>query len=228
MTSGSRLPCRKSVLNTKTLGTSVPLNLVLSPVPIRRSRAFLYCFGSKLVCQFLQTFLDLLKIRFELLVYFLNKMKWKVPPRIKIHEALGAIGDKRIEVSGDTAKIYSSSGGKFYTVTYDATAHALMVNDNGSYWKGYLGYPAIAYLMMIGKIYYTQEQTTAFVGIAWKDINTKFKNDFDKTLTYIHNAQEERGIDVVGLEKEIDLIFTHVSNNLPSMLGKKTKPPGGY
>ncbi len=45
---GSRSPCRppppklrrtsKSVLNPKILGTSVPLNLALSPVPIRRSR----------------------------------------------------------------------------------------------------------------------------------------------------------------------------------------------
>ena len=155
-------------------------------------------------------------------------IKWNVPPRIKIHEALGAIGDKRIEVNGDTAKVHSSSGNKFYTVLYDPISHSLMVNDNGSYWKGYLGYPAIAYLMLIGKIHYTQEQADAFANIAWKDINTKFKNDFDKTLKYIHDTQKKKEIDTIRLEEEIDKIFKHVSENLPSILGKKTKPPEGY
>ena len=155
-------------------------------------------------------------------------MKWKMPPRIKIHEALGAIGDKRIEVDGDTAKVYSSSGNKFYTVSYDPLGHSLMVNDNGSYWKGYLGYPAIAYLMLIGKIHYTQEQADAFSGIAWKDINTKFKNDFDKTLEYIHGLQKEKGINTVKLEEEIDEIYTQISEELPLIFGKKVKPPKGY
>lgn len=155
-------------------------------------------------------------------------MKWKVPPRIKIHEALGAIGDQRIEVDGNTAKVYSSSGNKFYTVTYDPDSHSLMVNDNGSYWKGYLGYPAIAYLMLIGKFSHTQEQADAFKNIAWKNINTKFKNDFNKTLDYIHELQTQKGVDVNKLESKIDAIYSEVSDNLPSILGKKMKPPEGY
>ena len=51
VTTGSRSPCRKSVLNPKILGTSVPLNLVFSPVPIRRSRAIFYTsdYGNRLM-----------------------------------------------------------------------------------------------------------------------------------------------------------------------------------
>lgn len=155
-------------------------------------------------------------------------MKWKVPPRIKIHEALGAIGDKRVEINGNTAKVHSSSGNKFYTVQYGSEKHTIMSNDNGSYWKGYLGYPAISFLMLIGKVPYMEEQAKALAGIHWKDINTKFKNDFNKTLAYIHDVQKKKEINVEELEKEIDEIFTHLSKNLPSILGKKMKPPEGY
>ena len=35
------------------------------------------------------------------------------------------------------------------------------------------------------------------------------------------------GVGIVG-EKEIDKIFTQVSKSIPSMLGKKIKPPEGY
>jgi len=46
-------------------------------------------------------------------------MKWKHPPIIKIYEALGSVADGRVEVSGNTAKVFSSSGNKFYVVSYD-------------------------------------------------------------------------------------------------------------
>lgn len=45
---------------------------------------------------------------------------WLQPPIIKVYEALGALADDRIKVKGNTAKVYSSSGNKFYTVTYDS------------------------------------------------------------------------------------------------------------
>ena len=70
-------------------------------------------------------------------------MKWEHPPIIKIYEALGAVADNRVELSENTAKVFSSSGNKFYDVSYDRDSNSIMTNDNGSYWKGYLGYPAI-------------------------------------------------------------------------------------
>jgi hypothetical protein len=74
-------------------------------------------------------------------------MKWKTPPDTKIYEALGTVADGRVKVEGNTAKVFSSSGNKHYDVEYDPKASAIMANDNGSYWNGYLGYPAIAFLM---------------------------------------------------------------------------------
>ena len=153
-------------------------------------------------------------------------MKWKQPPVIKIYEALGAVADGRVEVSGDTAKVFSSTGNKFYDVVYDSVERAIMTNDNGSYWKGYLGYPAIAYLMKIGVLSYDAKVAGLLKDIAWKDINQKFKNDFDKTLKYIllSKSEEEKKTlanFVSKVEKEIK------SLNL-SYLGKKVLPPKGY
>jgi hypothetical protein len=153
-------------------------------------------------------------------------MKWKEPPIIKIYEALGAVADGRIEMNGDTAKVFSSSCNKYYDVTYDASASAIMTNDNGSYWKAYLGYPAIAYLLKTGVLPYQAEYGELLKGIAWKDINQKFKNDFDKTLAHILEplTVEQRE----GLESYTASLLQKILALDLNLLGKKQLPPGGY
>ncbi len=153
-------------------------------------------------------------------------MKWEHPPIIKIYEALGSIADGRIQITGTTAKVFSSSGNKFYTVKYDAVSHAVMVNDNGSFYKGYLGYPALAYLMLTGELVYQPSIAQKLKGIAWKDINQKFNNNFDKTLEFIMSKQsvEDRQKIVEGVDK-IDAQLKIKSYNL---LGEKVQPPEGY
>ena len=100
-------------------------------------------------------------------------MQWKIPPLIKIYEALGCIGDKRLEIKENLGKVYSSSRGKFYSINYDKNSNSIMCNDNGSYYIGYLGYPAIAYLMKIGELGFSEKYAESLKGIHWKDLNTK-------------------------------------------------------
>ncbi len=119
-------------------------------------------------------------------------MKWKHPPIIKIYEAIGAVADGRVEVAGNTAKVYSSSGNKYYDVVYAPVEQAIMTDDNGSYWKGYLGYPAIAFLVKIGMLSCDEKVGELLKNIVWEDINQKFKNDFDKTLEYILFSKSEK------------------------------------
>lgn len=153
-------------------------------------------------------------------------MHWKHPPIIKIYEALGAVADERVVVSGSTAKVYSSSGNKFYTVTYDPDKQAIMANDNGSYWKGYLGYSAIAFLLQIGVLELRPELAELLKGIAWKDINTKFKNDFAKTLGEIESKLETTDRESLAkYAKELDEKIAAIGL---SLLGKKVLPPAGY
>lgn len=152
-------------------------------------------------------------------------MIWKLPPSIKIYEALGSVADGRIELTDDGAKVYSSSRKKFYTVTYDKEKNAIMANDNGSFWQGYLGYPAIAYLMLVGEIKYEPKIAEALKDIAWKEVNSKFKNDYEKTIAYVQRLAEERGVTVKSLVAAVDDIAQQLADLKLKPLGAKQKPP---
>ena len=153
---------------------------------------------------------------------------WKIPPKIKIYEALGSLADGRIHIEGNIAKIYSSSGNKFYTVTYDPDTKAIMANDNGSYWQGYLGYPSIAYLLSVGIIPYSLEVSEWLKDIKWKDINTKLKNDWSETEQCVQRIVADRGGTIEKLNIEIDRIFRQITETKYALLGSKTRPPSGY
>jgi len=162
-------------------------------------------------------------------------MLWGKPPMIKIYEALGAVADGRVEIipmaevkppPWEGAKVWSSSRNKFYEITYDPAENAIMANDNGSYWKGYLGYPAIAYLMIIGTLSYEDEIGELLKGIAWKDINTKFKNDFDKVVAEILASKSKE--DREKIESFVEKVAKEISELKLRHLGKKKFPPDGY
>lgn len=154
--------------------------------------------------------------------------KWKIPPRIKVLEALGAIGDKRIEINGSKAIVYSSSRNKFYSIEYNKENNIISSNDNGSYWKGYLGYPGIAYLISIGELPIESQLCEQLRDIKWKDINQKFKNDFSKTEEDVIKLFEKRGGDKEMLNKFIDTTlkrFAELNFQKPEVI---PKPPEGY
>lgn len=155
-------------------------------------------------------------------------MKWKLPPQIKVYEALGAIGDGRVHISENSAQVYSSSGNKFYTVTFDPNTKTIMTNDNGSYWQGYLGYPAIAFLCLNDILVYNKKLTQDLAHIPWKDINTTFKNDFNKTENSIKEKLFSLGWDEPTIQKEINHVLTQIKALDLSLFGKKVKPPTGY
>lgn len=142
--------------------------------------------------------------------------KWKATPIEKIYEALGAVADDRLELIDDTkAKCYSSTGNKYYDIEYNKNEKAIMANDNASYWNGYLGYPAIAYLLKIGELEYRPELAGLLKGVAWKDINQKFKNDFGKA-----DVSELRAY---AKQLTEDLKALHLTK-----LDKRKLPPKGY
>ena len=151
---------------------------------------------------------------------------WKLPPKIKIYEALGAIADERIELDGNTSRVYSSSRGKFYTVSYDPDNNSIMANDNGSYWQGYLGYPSIAYLLSTKIISYSPKIAHYLIDIKWKDLNTQLKNDWDKTINHLHKTLTPQQLDL--LTTEINRIHEYLKSHPINKLGKRTKPPSGY
>ena len=167
-------------------------------------------------------------------------MQREIPHITKIHEALWSIADWRVEmIENDSgmfnvptnfheAKVYSSSRNKFYLVQYDSDKKEIMSNDNLSYRKWMIWYPSICLLMLVWELPYEKNYANALRGIKWKDINTEFKNDFDKTLVYAENIMEERWVNMDqfgNYKKEIMDKLKELSLNY---LWKKRIPPKAY
>lgn len=154
--------------------------------------------------------------------------KWNIPSVIKIYEALGAIGDNRIEINDWIGKIYSSSKSKFYTVKYELKTNSIMCNDNASYYLGDLWYPAIAYLMQIWELDLFQEYAQALKDVHWKDINQLYKNDYEKTKIYANNVLKEKWVNVYEFEIYVQKVLKQIKVKNLNLLGKKELPPEGY
>ncbi len=121
---------------------------------------------------------------------------WKMPPVIKLYEALGAVGDSRCELAGPSvAFVRSSCGDKTYRVETDDGGRELSSSDNASYWQGYLGYPAIAVLFQRGVLKLDPQAAAALAGIPWHNLNQRFKNDYAKTLAEVERRLAASGQD---------------------------------
>lgn len=140
---------------------------------------------------------------------------WNIPPKIKVLEALGAVIDGRVLLSIDKrqAMVHASNGKKTYNVSYDNKQNIVVSNDNGSYFAGFIGYPAIAMLMKMGKIQYNENLANIFKGLKWKPINDRFPGNPENAKMYIYtqvlglSSEEKRDI-----EKYCDITLNDLRN----------------
>jgi len=150
---------------------------------------------------------------------------WKMPPPIKIYEALGAIGDGRIRLEDEhRALVTSSEGDKTYEVELSDDGREISSNDSASYWQGYLGYPAIAVLLIRGLYRAPANVIDALAGIPWKEINRRFKNDYEQTLAEVNKIVEASGHDPDAIASEVDAIMEAL-RKLGPLRGKRRRPP---
>ena len=73
------------------------------------------------------------------------------------------------------AEVISSSRERTYKVKFKEP-NLIDSDDNGSRFKGYLGYPSIALLMLLKKLSFDQQIAESLKGIPWKELNEKYKN----------------------------------------------------
>jgi len=105
----------------------------------------------------------------------------RLPPRIKVLEAAGAIGDGRVEVWDDSGvwrgRVVSSTGERVYrvVVALEDGRGRVYSDDNGTRLRGYVGYPVIAVLMLKGVLPRDPEVERALAGVAWKRLNEKYR-----------------------------------------------------
>ncbi len=153
---------------------------------------------------------------------------WRPAHISKVFEALTAIADGRVEVSENRAKVYSSSRGKYYDVTYDLKLDAIGSNDNTAYFTGAMSYPMIAYFMLTGRISYDPNVAQLLKGIPWKNINQKHKNDYDAAIDEVMNSYLEKGLDVGAIRTEVARIHAVVSGLQVRKLASAKRPPKAY
>lgn len=147
----------------------------------------------------------------------------KLPPIEKIHEAYSAIADGRVALTDTQAEVSSSDMTKKYLVKWNDETYSS--NDNASYWKGYLGYPIIAVLMLQGKLSYDKEIAEHFKGINWKKLNTAHKNNYSEAVKEIMEELERSGVDGNNINKEIDKVYKEMEQLTISTKRSSLRPP---
>jgi hypothetical protein len=133
---------------------------------------------------------------------------WKMPPKAKIYEAMSAVADGRVAITGPAkARVTSSSHDKIYDVEWSEDASEITSNDNASYWQGYTGYPIIAVLMETGRLSFDIHIAKMLAGVSWKELNTRFKRNYEKAVDYVLSQIQEKGVDRSVVVQEVDKIY---------------------
>ncbi len=128
----------------------------------------------------------------------------RMPPRIKILEAMGAIADGRVKRLGNKRyRVFSSEGDREYNVYVDPRSLIVYSDDNGTKYRGYVGYPIIAALMLEGIIPYDKEVAEALRGIPWRKLNETYKR-YVLVEKEVKRIAAQRGIAVERIDEVID------------------------
>ena len=128
----------------------------------------------------------------------------RLPPRIKVLEALGAIGDGRVCLAGPSiGYVGSSDGSRVYTVYVDTSRGEAYSDDNGTKYRRYIGYPIIAVLMLSGFLEYETKYAEALTGIPWRELNEKYKRYAIVERIVLERA-EERGVKRKDIEEYVE------------------------
>jgi len=81
--------------------------------------------------------------------------------------------------------------------------------DNGTVYRGYVGYPILSLLMLKGVLTYDERIGKALKGIPWKELNEKFKK-YDLVLEEIKKIASEKGVPPEELEAYKEEVYSQV------------------
>lgn len=136
------------------------------------------------------------------------------PPRIKVLEAAGALGDRRIDILSETeAVVRSSMGDKEYRVVLiesNTNTFRAYSNDNGTVFRGYVGYPIVAFMMAKDILPVDNEVTRAVSGIPWKDLNERYKK-YSIVENIVLSRAEKLGVSRAVIDEYINVVLKKMS-----------------
>lgn len=153
---------------------------------------------------------------------------WNMPPPGKIYEALTAVADQRVTITGPTtAQVVSSSRNKTYDVSWSADMREITSNDNGSYWQGYVGYPIIAVLLKLDKLSFDSHIAQLLAGVPWKAVNDHFKRNYDRAIDHVLDQVEAHGGNRTQVAQEVEKIYQQLVVLGPERAQQRLPPPEG-
>lgn len=132
------------------------------------------------------------------------------PPRIKILEASGALGDGRISVLSNTmAFVRSSLGDKEYkvvVVSESNNVYRVYSNDNGTVYRGYVGYPILAFMMKKGILPIDNEVIRAMTNVPWKELNERYQK-YSIVENIVLTRAEKLGVPRSTVDDYVNIVF---------------------
>lgn len=138
-------------------------------------------------------------------------MKLKLPPRVKVLEALSAVSDGRInQINDKNFIVISSDSSRKYNVFVDVKNRKVSSTDNGTLYRNYIGYPIIAVLMLKGFIPYNDKMAKALRGINWRKLNEFYKS-YALVEKHIKSMLKSKGIEAKEVDNYIALVMNILS-----------------
>ncbi len=150
----------------------------------------------------------------------------RLPPRIKVLEALGAIADGRVKIlDGQRAIVNSSDYTRVYHVYFDEAKSLVYSDDNGTIFRGYVGYPIIAFLMLKGLLPFDEKIASALKGIEWRKLNEKYKK-YSIVEQIVKSRAKSRGVMPWIIDRFVIQVFSELRRKTlrfdPSLKNKFT------
>ena len=139
----------------------------------------------------------------------------KLPPKVKIIEALSAVADERIIVWDLLKKegtcFSASSLWKKYTIKYNEKDNTITSNDSLSINQWFLWYPSIAFLLKIWKLDYDVRILEMMNDINWIDIKEKVRKDYESMYRLVLWNLHMQWFNVDYFISQVDYIFDQIS-----------------
>ncbi len=139
--------------------------------------------------------------------------KWKSPPIAKVYEAMSAVADGRVEfVGANEATVRSSDGTKAYVVKWSENRKVFSSTDNASKFGHYIGYPIIAVLMELGDLPTDRSLIHHLAGIPWKQLNDRFKRNYDSAVDNALSVVESAGAPVFAIRSLAGAVYVKLQS----------------
>ena len=139
----------------------------------------------------------------------------KLPPKVKIIEALSAVADERIIVedllSSEWKCSSASNPWKIYKILYNEKENTISSNDNWSINQWFLWYPSIAFLIKIWKLDYDKSILNMLDEMDWKKMKVQVNKDNESLYRLVLWNLYIKWCDVDYFVSQIEYIYNQIS-----------------